>query len=217
MVKSELFSTNNPETAGKKPTTLSRLLEQLSANPKVYVAGQVHEYHPSAPEYGYHSETVNIVVAPTSPLFTAAELNNFMYGLFPTIEFTSRDEAVDQGGDIRVGKLYFDEQIGTQHQVIITTIKSDEPDTLSRADKSVGTTREEVTRKLMRRTWVTIYPDPITANALYQYLAGRQNNTIEYDEGHDNAKYRIKEQQVAELKKHYQAGPFSKLKQLFSK
>ena len=65
----------------KPKSKLDAVREQLQANLNVYFAGELHHYYPSAPESSLWTETVDIVVAPTTPQFDADKLNTFMDSL----------------------------------------------------------------------------------------------------------------------------------------
>lgn len=222
--------TQNPENAvrsgsiekafqpNESDTKIHQIREQLKANPAVFFAGEIHAYYPSAPDYGYFSEGIDILVAPMNPLFSASELNAFMNALIKNLAYTSVDQASETNqGDLRLGKLYFDEQIGEQREITFTTIITNEPETLAKAGKEVGTVQRESVKKLLRRTWVRVYPDRASAQAMVEYEQGRANNTVDYDENHDSARFNLSRTQLDRLKENAKTDPLAKIRGFFSK
>ena len=109
------------------------------------------------------SDWVDLLVAPTTGIYSVKGLQDFMLGL-TTIVPTMRDDF--HGGDHHMGfgKLYFDEPVGT------TTTTGTQTVTITDADvpHPAGFTNGEVvdttsTKMLMRRTLVRVYPDQTCA------------------------------------------------------
>jgi hypothetical protein len=185
-------------------TKIAYVREQLHNNPKVYFAGEIHRYHPGAPEYSYWTETVDIIISPTTPQFEANQLNSFMDSLIVGMEPTSRDTARGGGThDLNLGRLYFDETIGSLREVTLTTIETSEPDVLQRAGRIVGESKREKQRKIQRRTWVRVYPDPTSAQAVYEYENGVTAGTTEPSSTYEYADHWLTPEQVDKLRKQY--------------
>lgn len=199
-------------------TKIATVREQLKANPDVYFAGEVYRYDSGAPEYGYWTEMVDMIVAPKIPQFDGDKLNLFMDSLISGIEPSSRDAARSQSdGYINLGKLYFDETIGSIRKTTLTTIVTTEPEIIQRADRQVGESREEWQAEIRRRTWVRVYPDPGSASAVYEYENGIANGTVEPNTSHGYAQHWLNGDQVRQLKRQYAQNPVSKVMGLLHK
>lgn len=193
-------------------TKLNIVREQLQANTDVYFAGEVHHYHNGAPEYGYWTETVDIIVSPIKPEFNPDKLNVFMNNLIVGLKNSAKDEARNNGGDgINLGRLYFDESIGTIHKTTITTITTTEPDTIKKADRVVGKSEEVWEGNMQRRTWVRVYPEPISAKTVYDYESGVANGDITQDSSYGYAQHWLTGEQIRKLKDQYSKNPIKKI------
>ena len=197
----------------KRKTKIDFVREQLRANPEVHFAGEVHHYHSDAPERGYWTETVDIIISRVNPIFNAGELNAFMDSLIADIEAFSRDGARERGdGGFELGKLHFDEVIGSIQTVTVTTIESSEPETLLRADRVVGELRTETNQVLRRKTKVRVYPDSVSASLVAEYEQGVENGSVDPDSSFSYAEHWLDGKQVEELKAKYSSGnPVSKI------
>lgn len=185
----------------KPKTKIDAVREQLQANPNVYFAGEIHCYHSGAPENSYWTETVDLIVAPTIPQFDADELNVFMNSLITDVELSNRDSARSRfDGGLELGKLYYDETIGSISKVTLTTIETTEPEIIQRAERTVGESRSERQDKMQRRTWVRVYPDRISAAAAYEYENGVANGTVQPNNTHDYVRHWLTVKQVRRLK-----------------
>lgn len=113
---------------------------------------------------GYWSHTVDFHVAPkTGGVYTAKELQALMLSLAPELEPTCKDDFHELDREIEFGKLYFDEDIGTEavRREIVLTDKDMFP-----SDGFVDGKRIiERTEKVQRRTWVRLFPNAQIATA----------------------------------------------------
>lgn len=193
----------------KPKNKLVAVREQLQANPKVYFAGEVHKHYPDIyGEDAHWFETVDMYVAPTTPQFDAMELNTFMDHLTAGIELSGRHAAqIEFDGGIRLGRLYYEETIGSIREVTQITVETTEPETIERAGLTVGKSQSEFQANISRMTWVKVYPDPILAKTVYEYENNYQNGieTDEQDDDHcdEYAKLWISGKQVQKLKAQY--------------
>jgi hypothetical protein len=202
-------------TSERPQTKIALVREQLLGNPSLHFAGEIHHFNPTAPESGYWTETVDIIVAPKKPQFDLAGLNDFMDGLITGVELSARDEAYAQSDDgIHLGKLYYDETIGSMKKTTITVIDTTEPDTIQHAGRVVGETQTERTDKIQRRTWVRVYPDAISADTVYDYENGMANGTVEPNADHQYAQHWLNGEQVRHLRAQYSHNPVAMAKSL---
>lgn len=133
---------------------LSQVKKALLGNPEIIViATKEINYLPG--ENGFFSHTVDFFVAPkVGTLSTAEELQTLMMSLVPEIKPTSVDNFDDRGDDkMSLGKLYFDEYIGTRNIEIVLT----DEDMFS--IKGCFDGKIEQSTKIERRVWVRLYPN----------------------------------------------------------
>lgn len=203
----------SPSQPDKLRTKIAAVREQLQVNPNVYFAGELHHYHPGAPEHGYWTETVDIIIAPTTPQFEADGLNTFMSGLIVDVELSSKDDACDHDdGGLALGKLYFDETIGSIRKVTQITIETSEPETILKAKRQLGESQTEWQGEIQRRTWVRVYPDPISAATVYEYETAVSNGTVEPNSAHEYAHHWLDGEQIRQLKEENSKTPISRIK-----
>lgn len=112
---------------------------------------------------GFWTHMVDFVVAPNQGIYTAPELQTFMDNLVPGLEPTCVDQFHDWDTSMQFGKLYFDEDIGSE--VIRREITMLETDFLPAGVVEDGKAVFEETKKIRRRTWVRLYPDQEIAMA----------------------------------------------------
>lgn len=116
---------------------------------------------------GSWTHTVNFIVAPNQGLYTSKELQHFMEKLIPALQPTCVDSFSEGPISMMLGKLYFDEDLGTE--IIRREITLSEFDFLPAGAVENGKTVHEETRKIRRRTWVRLYPDQEIATAHKRY------------------------------------------------
>ena len=193
-------------------TKIAAVREQLQANKDVYFAGEIHDFHPDAPNVGYWTETVSMIVAPTNPQFDVDKLNVYMDGLITEVDLSAKDRAYEENdGGIHLGKLYYDEAIGLIRIERTETIETTELETVQRAGKKVGETKAEEIKPLQRRTWVRVYPDTLSAHEVYEYEQGVINGTFEPNSIHGYTQHWLRGEQIRELKAQHSRGPVSKV------
>ena len=161
----------------QKPSLYQQLKEGLLADPRVFFAGEILH----SPYGAGWMEAVDIIVAPTKPIYDADRLNEFMDSFIPGLPRSARDEArkYDKKSDFQLGKLYFDETLGTTKREIRITTTTVEPEALERAGVHIGESHETEEELLQRRTWVRVYPDANSAQTVAEYERGVNEGTIE--------------------------------------
>lgn len=165
------------EIQEQKISLLRHVREGLQTNRGVYFAGEIlHSNYGSG-----WLEAVDIIVAPVKPIYDASKLNKFMDSLIPEIPRSARDEAykISEGSDFSLGRLYFDETIGTTRKEIKITTTTVEPEALKRAGVSIGESHETKDEQLQRRIWVRVYPDVNSAQLVAEYEQGVKEGTVE--------------------------------------
>lgn len=195
-------------------TNLEVVREQLLADPNLFCAGELFRH----PITGYFAETVDVIVAPIKPIFDPEKLNEFMDTLIAGVKTSARDAAyLQDDGGIHLGKLYYDEPIGTKKQIITTHVAAIDPDALNRAGMTIGETQEAMDSQILRRTWVSVYPEPISASSLYKYESGLKNGTLEPSRDFEYIKHWLTGDQVRKLRTEYSRGTFSRIAGLLKK
>lgn len=137
------------------------VVDSLRANPDVVVVGG-HEINylqtgqwPSP--NGYWSRTLDIYTHPVEPIYKDDELNDFMFGLVPELEPTCSDRFHGWDRGLRLGKLYYDESIGTA--ALSATVQLKEGLSVVRSGLLAPDWTAKQTKKLEQRTWVRVFPD----------------------------------------------------------
>ena len=144
---------------------LTHVRKALEDNPNITIVGALERnYLPDS--NGYWSHTVDFHVAPkTGGVYTAKELQTLMMSLVLGLEPTCKDDFREWDREMEFGKLYFDEDIGTEavrHEIILT-----DEDVFSSDGFVDGKRIIERTEKVQRRTWVRLFPNmQIAAAAL---------------------------------------------------
>lgn len=194
---------DNVDTLSGGKSILAEVRNQLQTNPQLFYAGEMFSHPSTDPEIRNWTETVDIIVAPVSPIFDAQELNKFMDGLIVGVQTSSRDQAdpLEDGG-LSLGKLYYDELIGTRRQEITTLVTAVDPEALQRAQIAVGEDQRTVIKNLLRRIWVRVYPNALSAQTIFEYEQGVMNGTVESNSTFDWLKHRIDGGQVRRMKEN---------------
>ncbi|MFA6423800.1 MAG: hypothetical protein WCV83_00625 [Candidatus Magasanikbacteria bacterium] len=141
---------------------LSQVREALEGNTSIVVVNCCDiNYIPHRD--GYWSQTMSFVVAPKEGIFEAERLQSFMMSLVPGLEPTMVDQFRDAGDLMDFGKLYFDEDIGTE-QVRREITLTDE--SLFGMDGFTNGKRVILEKlQVQRRTWVRLFPSEAVARA----------------------------------------------------
>ena len=156
-----------------------------------------------------------MVIAPKVPEFTAEKLNTFMDGLIQGIDPSQKDDARNlSDGGLQLGKLYFDEKIGKIRKVTTTTIESTEPDVLAKANNPVGEKTTDFEKDIQRRTWVEVYPDQVSAQTIYEYKIGVENQSVDESSPLSYSEHWLTGEQIKALKKQYANTPNKILRRL---
>jgi hypothetical protein len=138
-------------------TKLRQVLRALENSQDITIIRTEERNHLPNKYMGW-SHTVDFIVAPkTTGVYSASKLQSLMMSLVPGLEPSTFDIFNDLGADLRFGKLYFDEEIGTLH-VRREALLTDED--LFAFDGFVeGKKVIESDDVLKRRIWVRLYPD----------------------------------------------------------
>ncbi|MEK7118909.1 MAG: hypothetical protein AAB889_00130 [Patescibacteria group bacterium] len=142
---------------------LTHVRKALQDNPSITIVGAPERNYLPGRD-GYWSHTVDFYVAPkTGGVYTAKELQALMMSLVPGLEPACKDDFHERDREMEFGKLYFDENIGTEavrHEIVL----SDE-DMFSSGGFVDGKRIIEHTEKVQRRTWVRLFPNTQIAAA----------------------------------------------------
>lgn len=151
----------NPESAEK----MQVVIDSLRNNPDIVVVGGFERNYLQSGNWpcpdGFWSRTLDIYTHPVKPMYDGEELNEFMFGLVPEIKPTCSDRF--RGGKgrkengLELGKLYYDESIGTA--VLRATLQLKEGLSVVRAGVLEPEWNAGQTLDLKQRTWVRVFPD----------------------------------------------------------
>lgn len=184
MSHEQLDITEIPE---RRVPLLQQVRERLRADERVYYAGEIIR----SPYSIAWAEAVNIIVAPIKPTYNPDELNQFMDSLVPDLPRTSKDEArkYNKLADFQLGRLYFDEVLGTTEKEIKSTTTAVEPEALEKAGISLGVSHKTVEELHRRRTWVRVYPDANSAQLIADYEQGIEDGSVEPNDTLDHMQH----------------------------
>lgn len=142
---------------------LTHVRKALQGNPNITIVGAPERNYLPGRD-GYWSHTVDFHIAPkTDGVYTAKELQALMMSLVPGLEPIYKNDFLEFDRDMKFGKLYFDEDIGTEavrHEIVLT-----DEDMFSSGGFVDGKQIIERTEKVQRRTWVRLFPDAQIAAA----------------------------------------------------
>jgi hypothetical protein len=205
-------------SSSENRTKLDIVITELKANPTIFYAGEIFKELTVRPGYGSWSETVDIIVAPKAPIFDIDRLNRFMHGLVTSVEPTQHDDAYpnDSRGGIHLGRLYFDEPIAHIHSDIQRVVTAIDPDAANRLKLTLGTSEEHREEDIFRRAWVRLYPEPVSAQTMYDYERSElSGDIVSADARLPYREHWLESQDVEKLKALYRKGPLSKITGLF--
>jgi hypothetical protein len=132
----------------------------LQGNSEILIVGDTEANH-LPDKFWYWSHTVNICIAPKIPLYKAEELQLFMLSLITEVVPSDIDGFRSSEYGLRLGVLYFDEDIGTQKLVVHKEMVLTDESLFSSPGFTKGVLVSDVTTEvsLLRRTWVRLFPD----------------------------------------------------------
>lgn len=136
------------------------VVDALRSNPDVVVVGGFERNYLQTgrqPLPNGWSRTLDIYTHPKKPMYNADELNDFMFNLVPELEPSCSDRFRDWGGELELGKLYYDESIGKVAITAVVELKNN----FSTVSSGILAPRWQVDhiQELNQRTWVRIFPD----------------------------------------------------------
>lgn len=141
---------------------LVHVRKALQENPSITIVGAPEKnYLPR--RAGYWSHTVDFHIAPKTDIYTATQLQTLMMSLVPGLEPTCSDHFREGANEMEFGKLYFDEDIGTE--VVRHEITLFDKDMFSSNGFVDGKQIIERIVKVQRRTWVRLFPNTQIAAA----------------------------------------------------
>ena len=155
------FVHNAPRTL-LKMSKLSTVRTALQCNSDIQIVAVDESTHFPHPD-GYWTHKVDFIVAPNHGIYTGKELQDFMETLIPALQPTCLDRFHEWDTSMEFGKLYFDEDLGTEvikHEITLAESDFLPPDVVEN-----GKAVYEETRRIQRRTWVRLYPDQEIARA----------------------------------------------------
>ncbi len=145
---------------------LTQVRKALQENPDITIVGAPElNYLPGRQiRYCYCSHTIDFHVAPkTGGVYTAKELQALMMSLVPGLEPILKDDFREGSREMEFGKLYFDEDIGTEavrHEITLT-----DEDMFSSDGFVDGKRVIEYTEKIHRRARDRLFPNTQIAAA----------------------------------------------------
>lgn len=139
---------------------LTTVRDALEANPDIVIV-DVRDYNYIPERDGYWSHTVDFIVAPKKGIYSADKLQELMITLVPALNPTTTDKFRQWDWEMAFGKLYFDEEVGTEEIAINRKITLTDEKLFSMEGFQNGQRTIEVHKKepLRRRTWVRLYPN----------------------------------------------------------
>lgn len=143
-------------------TKLEQVRKALQENPDIVIVG-APEFNYLPGRSSYWSHTVDFYLAPRNTgVYEAKELQSMMKSLIPELTPTTVDDFRDggKGGSLSFGKLYFDEEIGTEtvrRELVLSDL------TIAPDNFVEGKLVIDGTEAIRRRTWVRLYPNILIA------------------------------------------------------
>lgn len=185
------------QARGERRSKLVIVRDQILANPEVFYAGEVVKYN----TIGGWAQRIDMIVAPVKPTFNVEDLNRFMNSLIEGVEASSRDAVYPQGDDggIHLGKLYYDEPIGRRRTETTTFVTPVEAEALQNAGITIGETHKTREEDIMRRTWLIVYPNTLSAQTIFEYERGVAYGTIEPDSTFTHLQFYITGEEVRRM------------------
>ena len=147
-----------PESQEKMQVVVGSLRD----NPDVVIVGGFEKNYLASGEWphpnGYWSKTLEIYTHPTEQLNSVDEYNDFMLSLVPEVEPSAVDNFMryDENSELRLGKLYYDEKIGSM--LLSATVILDSGLSVVTHDGLEETWTVDRKEDLKQRTWVRVYP-----------------------------------------------------------
>lgn len=192
---------------GERKSKLVIVREQVLANPAVFYAGEVTKYA----GVGGWTQTIGMIVAPVKPIFDYQQLNEFMHGIVD-VKPTQHDDARPYMEDgINLGRLYFDEPIGKMRTQTTTFVTPIEAEALQKAGITIGETNDLREQDIMRRTWLRVYPDAVSARAIFEYEQGVMNEVVEPNSRLDYSEHWIEGEQLKRMRNNHGYNPFVRI------
>ena len=146
------------------------LQEQIAANPGAEFIGEIQEKNTLG-----RPGTLEMLVAPASPLYDPDQLNEFMDGLVNS-EPSKRFPAAISGsnkGRVVLGKLCFDEVVGRRNISTTTHVEAIDRQLLEELGISEGVVSEESVANISKRIWLRVYPSAQLARTVLSYETER--------------------------------------------
>lgn len=149
---------------------LTRVRKALGENSKVNIVA-VEEKNYLLNGDGTWGHTVDFYVAPKNGgIYNVNELQALIMSLVPELEPTHKDNFCERECVMEFGKLYFDEDIGTEfiHRSIVLT----DENMISLFNKHGFINGKQAiissTKKIKRRIWIRLFPSEEIASAAFK-------------------------------------------------
>jgi len=187
------------EIQERRMSLLEKVREGLHSDRSVFFAGEIiHPNHGAG-----WLEAVDIIVSPVKPIYDPEKLNDFMDSLVPHLPRSAKDDArhYDEKSDFQLGRLYFDESLGSTRREIKIITTAVEPEALVRSGVQIGESHKTEDESLNRRTWVRVYPDTYSAQIVADYEKGVAEGTVEPDSKFSYMQHWFSSEQLKALKK----------------
>ena len=203
-----LEKTGATEIQERRMSLLEKVREGLRSDKRVFFAGEIIHR-----DYGAGwLETVDIIVSPVEPIYDPNKLNDFMDSLAPDLPRSARDAArhYDEKSNFELGKLYFDESLGSTRREIKIVTTAIEPEVLVRSGVQIGESHETKEENLNRRTWVRVYPDTSSAQIVADYEKGVAEGTVEPDSKFSYMQHRFSSEELKAIKRAWERAGLKK-------
>lgn len=144
--------------------------EQITANPNAELVGEIHGRHSLT-----HPASMELLVAPTTPLYDPESLNLFMDGLVtlgPARRHPSEPHQAKKDYVV-LGKLCFDEVVGSKKVQTTTHTRAIDPRILEELGIEEGEKIDEQVTDITRRIWLRVYPTIRLAKDVWSYETSR--------------------------------------------
>lgn len=192
-----------PETEADNRVLLDAIRERLQTDPNVYLAGELTNPEDGGGRFDQH----DFFIAPRIPHFDPEELTAFTERVLVGFDMNSTRKArMYQNGDMQLPDAFVDQHIGDREVIITTTIRVN---TGSFKGQDGKTAKEEAyTEKLMQRTMVKVFTDPLFAQTLFDYCGALMRKELDRQQSTNisavYATHVVSAEHLTDLKRHYQ-------------
>jgi len=195
-----------PEKEGENRVLLDAIREHLQNDPDVYFAGELTNLKDDEEDkdrFDHH----DFFIAPRTPCFDPKELTAFTKKVLAGLNMTFiRDAFMNPSGDMQLPDAFVDQHIGNREIKVTITTKVRKGSFKGQKGKTVK--QETQTEKLIQRTTVKVFTDPLFAKTLFDYCSSLVREELEEKERTHlffvYATHVVPAKYLEALKKHYQ-------------